>query len=212
MRSAASITSPEAPNLSLWPASKSCINSSFKKNCGQKQNDYSRPPLSENIILTEKSSPHLRLIHHKYRHAAVAVDCRSASLSGPTVRRNAVIRPPVPGLDETPPRKSPATWSQAPTERVEPPACGGGAPEVEATPEAPVASSRGRLAGYRIKSSRQVCGQGTWLGSAWGRCRHRHCGKEPGKAMLTTRWQKTGTRTNFGCLLAWELLCRPHAS
>ncbi len=36
MRSAASITSPEAPNLSLWPASKSCINSSSQKKIAAK--------------------------------------------------------------------------------------------------------------------------------------------------------------------------------
>ncbi len=63
----------------------------FQKKCGQNQSSYPRPPLFRNIHSRKKSSPLLRLIHHKYRHAAVAVDCRSVSLSGPTVRRNASI-------------------------------------------------------------------------------------------------------------------------
>ncbi len=64
---------------------------SSKKNCGQKRNNYPDHPYLETSHSRKKSSPHLRLIHHKYRHAAVAVDCQSASLSGPTVRPNASI-------------------------------------------------------------------------------------------------------------------------
>ncbi len=50
-------------------------------------------PYLETSYSRQKSCPYLRLIHHKYRHAAVAVDCRSIvvrsllfwSLSGFTV-------------------------------------------------------------------------------------------------------------------------------
>ena len=49
-------------------------------------------PYLEISYSRKKSRPHLRLIHHKYRHAAVAVDCRSTWLSGAPIEHNAVLR------------------------------------------------------------------------------------------------------------------------
>ena len=80
--------------------SKFCINhpSSSKKIVAKNRITILCHTYFETLHSRKKSSPHLRLIHHKYRHAAVAVDCRSASLSGPTVRRNAVWRSHGPAL------------------------------------------------------------------------------------------------------------------
>ena len=82
---AASIPSGEAPNLSLWAFPRKKI--AAKSRITIPDHHYLKTSHSR-----KNSSALLRLIHHKYRHAAVAVDCRSASLSGPTVRRNAVSR------------------------------------------------------------------------------------------------------------------------
>ena len=65
---------------------------SSKKNCGQNQSSYARPPLSGNITLTEKSSPLQRHLNSKSYDAAVARDCRLVCQPGAPIEHNAVWR------------------------------------------------------------------------------------------------------------------------